>query len=83
MNDKVKISFEASAVPGAAQSVVIYNPGVLSSALLSQVMRFGLIETRGSAALSGRLKGTQDAFVGMIQSYGVVVDIVTASRMHS
>jgi hypothetical protein len=82
MNEKVRISFEESPHTGEAQRAVVYNPRVMPTALLSQVMRFGLkADTHGGTSLSGRLKGSREALVGVIQSYGVSVDIVPPTRV--
>jgi hypothetical protein len=49
----------------------------MSPALLSQVMRFGLVgATEQKPELSGKLKGTRKALVEMIRSYGVHVHVV-------
>jgi hypothetical protein len=56
--------------------VVVHNPNVLPPPLLSQVMRFGLMTGSGATpSLSGRLKGTREAFTKMIESYGVGVEL--------
>ena len=79
MSETVKMSFEG-AFEDPSPHVVVYNPKVLSPALLSQVMRFGLIgATAKRPVLSGKLKGSRTAFTEMIQSYGVAVEIVPVS----
>ena len=79
MSETVKLSFEG-AFEDPSPHVVVYNPKVLSPALLSQVMRFGLIgATAKRPVLSGKLKGSRIAFTEMIQSYGVAVEIVPVS----
>lgn len=77
MTEKVQISFEASHGDDTSPFVVILNPGVLPSALFSQVKRFGLVGAADrKAILSGRLKGNRTAFTQMIESYGVGIEIV-------
>ena len=76
MSENVKISFEG-AYEDPSPHVVIYNPLVMPAALLSQVMRFGLIKHAGEKIfLSGHLKGNRKAFTEVIQSYGVAIDVV-------
>jgi hypothetical protein len=78
MGETVKLSFEG-AYEDPSPHVVVHNPKVLSPALLSQVMRFGLIgATAKRPFLSGKLKGNRTAFTEMIQSYGLAVEIVPA-----
>ena len=73
MAEIVKLSFEGSR-EDPSPLVVIHNPAVLPAALLSQVMRFGLVVGRGEKPLlSGKLKGSRKALTEMIQSYGVHV----------
>jgi hypothetical protein len=76
MAETVKLSFEGSR-EDPPPLVVIHNPAVLPAALLSQVMRFGLVAaTAKKPFLSGKLKGSRKALTEMIQSYGVHVEIV-------
>lgn len=63
--------------------VAVHNSGALSPALLSQVMRFGLVGgTPEKPLLSGKLKGSRKAFTEMIQSYGHRVQVVSSSEPH-
>ena len=76
----LRISFEDSYKDDPSPLVVVYNPRILSFALSTQLMRFGL----GSVAdkkptLSGTLKGSRKAFIELIQSYGLGVEIVPAA----
>jgi hypothetical protein len=81
MVESVRISFNDASRDGSLQDVVVYNPGVLSSPLFSQVLRFGLKNPRNrETVLSGRLKGTRENFLTMVQSYGVTVEIVPAPQ---
>jgi hypothetical protein len=77
--ETVQISFEGLR-EDPSPFVVLHNPRVLSPALLSQVLRFGLVgATRQRPHLSGKLKGSRKAFTEMIQSYGLKVQVVPAS----
>ena len=76
MYETVRMSFEGSSEDRGSPLVVVYNPGVLPGALFRQIMRFGLKSTSRDSLLSGRLKGSRKGFMGMIQSYGVAVEIV-------
>ena len=76
MPETVKLSFEG-AYEDPAPLVVLYNPRVMPAALLSQVLRFGLVgATAKRPQLSGKLKGSRKALMEMIQSYGLGVEIV-------
>ena len=76
MPEIVEMSFEGS-VEEPSPHVVIYNPKVMSPALLSQTMRFGLVgATSQKPLLSGKLKGSRKALIEMIRSYGVHVQVV-------
>ena len=78
MPETVEMSFTGTA-EDASPMVVVYNPQVLTGALLSQVMRFGLVGgTTQRPLLSGKLKGSRKALTEMIQSYGVHVQVVRA-----
>ncbi|HLG10211.1 MAG TPA: hypothetical protein VI876_00500 [Dehalococcoidia bacterium] len=78
MPETVQMSFEG-AYEDPSPLVVVYNPRVLPAALLSQVMRFGLVgATAKRPHLSGKLKGSRKALTEMIQSYGLGVEIVPA-----
>jgi hypothetical protein len=78
MAETVQLSFEGSR-EDPSPMVMIHNPSVLPAALLSQVMRFGLVAATGKKPhLSGKLKGSRKALTEMIQSYGVHVEIVPA-----
>jgi hypothetical protein len=78
MPETVELSFEG-AYEDPSPLVVLHNPRVLPAALLSQVLRFGLVGgTAQKPLLSGKLKGNRKAFVEMIQSYGLGVVIVPA-----
>jgi hypothetical protein len=60
--------------------VTIHNPQVMSPALLSQVLRFGLLAaTAKRPVVAGKLKGSKKAFTEMIQSYGLGVEVVPAA----
>lgn len=73
------MSFEGAHEDPSPQ-VVIYNPRVLPAALLSQVMRFGLVAaTPKRPVVSGKLKGSRKALTEMIQSYGLGVEVVPAA----
>ena len=79
MTETVKLSFEG-AFEDPSPLVVLYNPRVMPAALLSQVLRFGLVgATAKRPYLSGKLKGNRKAFMEMIQSYGLGVEIVPAA----
>ena len=76
MGETVKMSFDG-AYEDPSPHVVVYNPKVLPAALLSQIMRFGLIgSTPKKPFMSGKLKGSRKALTEMIQSYGLGVEIV-------
>ncbi len=78
MIETVKLSFEGS-YEDPSPLVVVHNPRVLPAALLSQVLRFGLVGgTAKRPLLSGKLKGSRKALTEMIQSYGLGVEIVPA-----
>ena len=78
MSEAVKISFEG-AIDDTAPFVTVYNPSILPRALFSQILRFGLINSRDqNLSLSGKLKGNKKVFTEMIQSYGVSIEIVPA-----
>jgi hypothetical protein len=80
MTETVTISFEG-AYDGSSPFVTIYNPGILSGALFSQITRFGLTRpSKEGALLSGRLKGSREGLMGVIQSYVVTVEIVPAIK---
>ena len=77
MKEPVRISLDELSTHGVEPVTVIHNPEVLPTALLSQVMRFGLRWDHGGAStLSGPVKGRQEALMTMIESYGVSIDIV-------
>jgi len=79
MTETVKLSFEGS-YEDPSPMVVVYNPRVLPAALLSQVLRFGLVgATAHRPLLSGKLKGSRKALMEMIQTYGLGVEIVPAA----
>ncbi len=79
MSEPVKISFEGGS-DETAPFVTVYNPRILPGALFSQILRYGLINSRDKeSSLSGRLKGNRKAFTEMIQSYGVSIEIVPAA----
>jgi len=79
MPETVQLSFEG-AHEDPSPHVVVYNPRVLPAALLSQVMRFGLVgATTKKPLLSGKLKGSRKALTEMIQTYGLSVEIVNAA----
>ncbi|HEY7467473.1 MAG TPA: hypothetical protein VIB47_12345 [Dehalococcoidia bacterium] len=76
MSETVKMSFEG-AFEDPSPHVVVYNPRVLPAALLSQVMRFGLVgATSQKPLLSGKLKGSRKALTELIQTYGLAVQVV-------
>ena len=76
MAENVQLTFEGT-YEEPSQHVTIHNPQVMSPALLSQVLRFGLIAaTVKRPVVSGKLKGTRKAFTEMIQSYGMHIEIV-------
>jgi hypothetical protein len=76
MNEAIRISF-GGAEEDLHPFVTVYNPIVLSGALLSQIMRFGLVGSRdGKSRLSGQLKGTRADFTRLILSYGVRIELV-------
>jgi len=76
MTETVKLSFEG-AYEEPSPHVVVHNPEVLSPPLLSQILRFGLVAaTAKRPVVSGRLKGSRKAFMEMIQSYGIAVEVV-------
>ncbi|HWC31171.1 MAG TPA: hypothetical protein VG845_13910 [Dehalococcoidia bacterium] len=76
MVETVQMSFEG-AYEDPSPMVVVYNPRVLPAALLSQIMRFGLVgATASHPPLSGKLKGSRKALTEVIQSYGLNVEIV-------
>jgi hypothetical protein len=76
MAETVEMSFEGLS-EDPSPHVVVYNPRVMTPALLSQVMRFGLVGgTSQKPLLSGKLKGTRKGLTEMIQSYGVHVQVV-------
>jgi hypothetical protein len=78
MTETVKLSFEG-AYDDPSPHVIIHNPKVLSPALLSQVMRFGLVDaTAKRPVVSGKLKGGRRAFTEMIQTYGLHIEVVPA-----
>ena len=75
--ENVRISFEGAFADDPSPLVVVYNPRLLSFALWSQLVRFGLGKTVDSnLCLSGKLKGSRKDFMHMIQSYGFGVEIV-------
>ncbi len=78
----VRISFEGTGETDSA-FVVIYDLAVLTGALLSQVMRFGLTRSADKKSVSGKLKGTSKAFTEMIQSYGVTIQMVPVQHPRS
>jgi hypothetical protein len=76
MPETVQLSFEGS-FEDPSPMTTIHNPKVMPAALLSQVMRYGLVgATREKPLVSGRLKGSRRAFTEMIQTYGLTVEIV-------
>ncbi len=76
MPETVKLSFEGD-YDDPSPLVVLYNPEVLSGALLSQVLRFGLVgATAQKPSLSGKLKGSRAGLIEMIQTYGLGVEVV-------
>ena len=78
MPETVKLSFEGT-FEDPSPLVTVYNPRVLPAALLSQVLRFGLVgATAHRPLLSGKLKGSRKALLEMIQTYGLGVEIVPA-----
>jgi hypothetical protein len=78
MYETLRMSFEGSSEDRGSPLVVVYNPRVIPRSLTSQILRFGLKSTSRDSQLSGRLKGSRAGFMGMIQSYGVTVEIVPA-----
>jgi hypothetical protein len=83
MNEPIRIAFDVISLPSTEKVAVVYNAGVLSSALLSQMMRFGLrLDPRDSSSLSGVIKGRKEDLLNMIQSYGFAVDILPPSILH-
>lgn len=80
MTNTVKLSFEG-AYEDPSPHVTVHNPQVMSPALLSQVLRFGLVAaTAKRPVVSGKLKGSRKALVEMIQSYGIGVEVVPATQ---
>jgi hypothetical protein len=79
MAEIVQMSF-AGAHDDPSPLVTIYNPEVLSHALHSQILRFGLLgATSKRSVVSGKLKGGSRAtLIAMIQSYGVSIEVVPA-----
>jgi hypothetical protein len=76
MAEIVRLSFEGD-FEDPSPLTTIHNPKVLPAALLSQVMRYGLVgATREKPLVSGRLKGSRRAFTELIHSYGLSVEIV-------
>jgi hypothetical protein len=76
MTETVKLSFEG-AYEDPSPHVIVHNPQVLSPPLLSQILRFGLVAaTAKRPVVSGKLKGSRKAFMEMIQSYGIAVEVV-------
>jgi hypothetical protein len=76
MPEIVQLSFEG-AFEDPSPLTTIHNPKVLPAALLSQIMRYGLVgATREKPLVSGRLKGSRRAFTELIQSYGLAVEII-------
>lgn len=81
MYEAVQMSFEGSTEDRGSPQVVIYNPRVLPVSLFSQIVRFGLKSTtHPKSLLSGKLIGSRTAFMIMIQSYGVPVELVPAVK---
>jgi hypothetical protein len=79
MTETVKMSFEG-AYEDPSPQVTVHNPQVMSPALLSQVLRFGLVAaTAKRPVVSGKLKGSRKALMEMIQSYGIGVEVVPAT----
>lgn len=80
MTNTLKLSFEG-AYEDPSPHVTVHNPQVMSPALLSQVLRFGLVAaTAKRPVVSGKLKGSRKALVEMIQSYGIGVEVVPATQ---
>jgi hypothetical protein len=79
MYETLRMSFEGSSEDRGSPLVVVYNPRVVPGSLFSQLQRFGLKSTAHDSLLSGHLKGSRKGFMGMIQSYGVHVEIVPVS----
>ncbi len=78
MAETLKMSFDGSP-EDTSPHVVVYNPEVLPAACLSQVSRFGLVGgTKQRPLLSGNLQGSRKALTEMIQSYGLLLEIVPA-----
>jgi hypothetical protein len=76
MSETVQMSF-AGDPEDPSPHVVVYNPRVLPAALLSQVMRFGLVGgTAQKPLLSGNLKGSRKALTELIHTYGLGVQVV-------
>jgi hypothetical protein len=68
------MSFEG-AQDDASPHVIVYNPGVLSSACVTQINRFGLIGDR-NVQIAGHLKGSRRSLTEMIRTYGNNIEIV-------
>jgi hypothetical protein len=83
MTETVRISFEGTLGADAPPFVVVYDLRVLTGALLSQIMRFGLITSSDKKSVSGKLKGSRRAFTEMIQSYGVGIKVVPVQHSGS
>jgi hypothetical protein len=72
----VRMSFEG-AHDDASPHVVVYNPGVLTFACVTQINRFGLIGDR-NVQMAGHLKGSRRSLTEVIRTYGNNIEIVRA-----
>jgi hypothetical protein len=79
MTETVRLSFEG-AQEDTSPFVTVYDPGLLTHALFSQMMRFGLSNSADKNSASGKLKGTRKAFTEMIHTYGYRIRVVSAPK---
>lgn len=55
----------------------IHNPEILPAGLHRQIMRFGLTgPTSTQASICGTLKSSRRAFIEMIMTYGLTVQVI-------
>lgn len=76
MMPNVELSFQGSD-DDRSLFTTIHNPEVLPRGLHRQIMRFGLIgPSSAHPEVSGILKSSQRAFIEMIMTYGLTVQVV-------
>ena len=81
VTEKVRLSFEDAFKDDPSPMVVVYNPRILSFALSSQLMRFGLSSNSDKKpTIFGKLKGNRTGIIQVIHTYGLGVEIVPPTK---